>query len=296
MAGISYVTEEVVFNTTALGGVGTFALNVSDREFRPLADGSPDPGFIGTVESEVRAMLATHDIKNGYTYCGFGGYALTGNGLVVYARPLATAGIRGATDSQRITIATGLVVPRRLTAAQGVAAMLEMEVIGFKSDGTTPIAIATNSTALTSPTQNIAYTLGPCYLNGSQLSDVDSLEIDFGVAELPLRSDGLIYMKNAGIIGRMPVIRLGTRDAALMATVAAGGLAVTQFDAYLRRLTLGGGGTAAGASSVHTKIAVNVGMAKSLAAGGRPHRNGIEIHPYKDSSEQVVITFDEALP
>lgn len=292
-----FITEELLFNTTALGGVTTLGLAVNDSEFRPFADGSPDPGFAGVVMSDSRVRIATYDVKNGLTYAGFAGYDLTGAGLKAFARPVANSGIRTNSGSYLITMATGLVLPRRLSASQGANAVLEMEAIGYNTSGTVPITIASSSTALSSPTQDVAFTLGPAVLNGSAVVDLTSMSIDFGIQELMNYADGLIYPKSVGIVGRAPVIRLGLRDAALAAAIVAGGYAVTQLDLYLRRLTLGGGGTTSGASSVHVKVAVDVAMARGLSMGGRPNETGIEVLPYYGgSTAQMVLTTDQALP
>lgn len=293
----AFVTGEVSINGNAVGGVAEYNFASVDGEFRPLADGSPDPGFAGILDNDSRAMFSSYDIKSWLTYALFNGLPLATGGLVAYARPVTGGAIRAAAGSQKFTIATGVMVPRRLSAAQGQNAQIDMEVIGFTSDGTTPIAVASSSDAFLAPTQNLAWTLGPAYLNGTLLADLQSIELDYGLTVDVVKADGLIFAKDAGITSRLPVINVQTLSPAIASTILAGGLPATQFDFYLRKVTLGGGGTVAGASTVHIKCAVDVAMVRGLTVGGRRSATGFQVVPYYGgSAAQIVLSVDQALP
>lgn len=291
-----YVSGETVLNATALGGVAAINFISQDGEFRPVADGLTDPGFAGILQSTQRLGIATYDLKQGIAAAGWNGTALSGAGLLSYVRPLTAGSVSASASSYLLTIATGMLVPRSLSAAQGSPAMLELECIPYNTSGTIPFTFATSSAAFNTPTQNQAYTLGPVLLNGSAIADVESVQIDFGINEQILMSDGTTFVKSAAIESRMPVVTINTRSAALASQVLAGGFAVTQLDIYFRRVTVGAG-IAANASEVHALCSINVGVASNLQVQGRNVGTTIRVLPFYASATAVVaLSSDVAIP
>lgn len=294
--GLTFKSGEVMFNTTAVGGFSEVMLGVDDSVWRPLADGSPDPGFVGTLGSRVIVGLSTYDIENALTYASPDGYPLTGAGFKAWNRNIAHGSTRTTTGGYLLTVAEGMVVPRRLSAAQGVNAQLAMEVIATNANGAIPFTYAANTDAFNAPTQDVAFTLGKILMNGSALADVQSIDLDFGIQVVAPQSDGLPYPKKAGIIERLPILSITTMDIALPATILAGGYAVTQIDAYLRNLTVGAS-VGAAASSLHIKMAGNVGMACNLRAGGRPGTVTFDVPLYAaGGTAMLILTPDQAIP
>ena len=295
--GTGFLTGEAKFNTTVLGGVAAVLFSANDIPFRPLADGMPDPGFFGILESRPRIGLSTYDIKAALSYASLDGTALSGAGFTAPWRPVAKDGIRTAANSYLLTVPAGMVLPRRLSVSQGSNAQIDLEIIACNTSGTIPFTFASSSTSLFAPTQDVAYTLGPVYLNGSQLTDVQGIDIDFGIREWVTGGDGLPFPKSCGVIERLPIIQVRTLDPSIGATLLAGGYVATQFDVYLRRLIQGGGGTDSGSNSTHLKIACNVGGAHSLGMGARMSETGFTLEPYYASSTaQMILTADQALP
>jgi len=292
-----YQGTETVFNTTAFGGATDVEIAVMDQVATPLADASPDPGFAGVLASAVRIGISTYDIKQAIAAAGFGGSALSGAGFLAYLRPIAASGIRAAASSYLVTAATGTVLPRSLAATQGGYARFGLDVLPWNTSGTNPITIATSSASLNTPTQDQCYTLGPVYLNGTRLADIQNVGINFGIAESVEFGDGDTWPKHIGIIARLPVITLTSLDAALFDQIDAGGLSVSQLDLYFRRVTLGGGGNTAEASSAHIKIAANVGIIDSPMVRGTRSEVTASFRPYvAGGTAQIFRSSDVAIP
>lgn len=292
-----YVSGECSLAGTALNGISELGLNISDEEFRALADGSPDPGIAAVLASGVRCSLRTYDVKNAIANAAFAGTAISASGgFKAYLREIPANAIR-TTGGYLFTMANGLMLPRRLSVSQGSEASMEFEAIGYNSSGTIPFTYASTTDALLSPTQNVAYTLGPVVINGATtLNLVQGWDLDFGIGESVSMGDGATWPKHAGIISRMPSIAIRTLDLSLGASILAGGYALSQIDFYLRRLTVGGGGTEAIGSSVHIKIACNVASMMSMSFGGRRATLGARVLPYKSGgTEQIVLTSDTAI-
>lgn len=291
-----YVSGETVLNTTPLGGVAAINFISSDGEFRPVADGLPDPGFVGILSSNQRVGISTYDLKQGIAAAGWSGTALSGAGLLSYVRPLTAGSVSASASSYLLTVATGMLVPRSISAAQGQAAVMEIECIPYNSAGTIPFTFASSSASFNTPTQDQGYTLGPVHLNGTAIADVESVQVDFGIMESILMSDGHTFAKSASIEGRMPVVTINTKSAALASQVLAGGYAVTQLDIYFRRVTVGGT-IAANASTVHALISINVGSASNLQIQGRNVGTTIRVLPYYAGATAVVaLSSDVAIP
>lgn len=293
---VQFITGEVVNDTTPLGSANLSAANF-ENVLAPLADGAPDPGFTGVVEAGSMMDIELYDIEQAATFAAWGGTALSGNGVIAYFRNLPDSAVRAAAGSYKATIATGTALPRYLRAAQGSLAAFGVSVIGHNTGGTVPMVIESTSTALTSPTQGVAFTLGPCYLNGSLLSGVTAVNLDFGIQGQEERCDGKVYPSSYGIESRRPSVMIETLNAATAAVIGSGGFAVTQFDFYLQQVTLGGGGVVAAASTVHFKVAINVGNASNLVMGGRRLANGFRLTPFVASgTAAIIMTADQALP
>ncbi|HET8687799.1 MAG TPA: hypothetical protein VFM18_14200, partial [Methanosarcina sp.] len=121
---------------------------------------------------------------------------------------------------QRLTMNSGLILPRRLTANTGERASVQMEVFPL-FDGTHTPFVVDSGVALPagSPAVNHVHTAGPCVINGTVFEGVQNLTIDFGIKEMLLKSDGEGYNSFIGIPKVDPVIEFETYDLGAIAAL-----------------------------------------------------------------------------
>lgn len=207
-----------------------------------------------------------------------------------WLQQLVKHGTRNAT-SKKLTIATGICVPRTLTVAQGQPAELALEAIALSSDGTTAPVAAGTGTMAANPTP-VLHTLGPVSLNG-QAYDVISMTIDFGIGLLVEASEGNVYPDYATIIARTPSISVVGKDVDLRTAVGFDGLAQGATDSlfHLRKLDQNGKRVANNVAE-HIKFTIDDGMISAQAINA-PHGERalteITIVPVYDGTNAIMV-------
>ena len=181
---------------------------------RPILDGKVDPEFASIMDIEPRGTIITTGIDKGLTVCGVDALAITDDVDIFFQKVAANSTRTSGSAHAIMTIATGLLVPRRISAQQGQVATYELEVIAASTDGTTaPHSIAASSALAGSPATDEQFTLGVFTLNGSAVA-CQGVEIDFGIDVKVERADGSPYPCLVYVHERMPSITITVPDVA----------------------------------------------------------------------------------
>ena len=226
MAGL--FTDHVAdLGGTQIEGIASQSINRGIAVSGEPLDGEVRAGELHISRMDVRAELATTEIATALAAVGADGAALS-DVILYFAKKTTGVGKTSGGAHVSHTFATALVVPRRLTVSGQGVAQLTYSIIPYKADGTIPVAVATTASlpAITAISGE-KFRLGPVIIEGTTLTGITSVSVDFGLTVDPEVSDGDIYAKTAVITRQMPKIEIRTLDQASIATLTAGGKAVT---------------------------------------------------------------------
>ncbi len=254
-----------------LGGIGSYSLAPGLNTLIGGGDGLVDPTFAALMTAGPVLSFTSRDIATILDQTGIVGKALT-TADVYLQKMLAYATRAGATSHTKISLAKAFLVPRTLTAQVGGLAVMACDMIAISANGTTaPIAVTAsqNLPALTDPA--LAFTCGPCSINGTALA-VASISIDFGLSVGTVLDDANIYPTVAYVTSRRPTISITSPDMAALATIAVtnevmiGGVAQDASDSAVYFAQLDGNTRKAG--STHISFTVDEGRIEINSLSG----------------------------
>ena len=191
-------------------------------------DGKVYGEFAATLSARPVTSFTTTGIASALAIIGVEFYAIAA-AADMYMQKMTNFGKRaGATSHVKLSVNPGMIIPRTLTADQDDLARLTCDLIPISSDGsTTPIAITGSQSLAGTPATDEQYTVGAASLNNSTVDGVQSVTVDFGVQESIQAGKGLPYATFCGIMRIAPIVTIRTFDAALLATYAVPGAAIS---------------------------------------------------------------------
>ncbi len=151
--------------------------------------------------------------------------AAAGTGVTAYGFKKSEGGTRMALASNHISynFKEGILVPRRISCSHQDDAVLDLEMLATYDGTNAPVVTSNAATAPTNGVDDQRYTIGPVQLGtvtGDKitLSQIQSLEIDFGIMATVEGSDSDIY-PTYSVINEIPrpSIRFTTNDMTLLA-------------------------------------------------------------------------------
>lgn len=238
------------------------------------ANGSIYPQFAAVGLIQPKLSFATSNLVAalgqgllGYTI----GAGLTYTSGAFYWRQYAQqGGFKSGSVNTSMTMNLGAIFPRRLSVRSGERATLDMDVIPIHDGTNSPFVVAAN-VALPSGTPAVAnvHTLGKVLLNNTVFSGVQSLDVDFGIREMPLHSDGEAYNTFIATPSVMPSISFETYDLDAVNSLAGATAIGSATKFYLQAIAAGGTRVAAGTAS-HISMTVTAGMITVENASARP--------------------------
>jgi len=120
----------------------------------------------------------------------------------------------GASSHMRYRVVEGLLVLGSLTAERNADASIDFMLHTF-TDGTNAPVQETDGVALPSSVTGTRFRLGQCSIGGVEMSELESVQIDFGVSLTPKEPAlGAIYPESLGVLMVRPEITLRGRDLA----------------------------------------------------------------------------------
>lgn len=287
-----YVPYAIEINATIIDQITSRSFELGHEVQTLRGDGNVDEHFATIIASRPRFTLTTTALAKALTVCGFGGLDLS-SGADIWFQKVAAKGTRaGSSSHTRVTYSDGLLLPRRISASQGQIATMEFEGIATSDDGTTaPMSIATSASLAGSPGTTEAFTLGPVSVGGSTLAGVTEVEVDFGIEEALIESDGGVYPRDAYINARRPRISIKTTNVAeLTSTDFQKADPVGATDTVITFYKLAEDGTLAGSGD--KTITIDQGIMRVVEGGGDEDSGDLltlEIIPTYDGTNAVLV-------
>lgn len=154
--------------------------------------------------------------------------------------------------------ATAYAYIKSISCGHGGIATAEVEIIFLSSDGLIhPLTPTTNNALPSLASQPALRTCGPCTINGTTITGVESFDMDLGSTIEAVTSDGNLYPTVCTYVGGNPVITVQHTDPeTLRGTLGFTGAAISaNFVQYLRDV------------NTTTQLASATGMSFTVASG-----------------------------
>lgn len=243
---------------------------------------------IGMTISDLKTVLDTLGI-NGVRIAA----AATYTSMDVYLLQLDEGGTRkGASSHMKVSVTEGLLVPRTIRATQGGGpATIDADLVCTYDGTNAPVTFLASQTLPATAAADIGFVLGPVSVNGTALSGVQSVTVDFGNALIVQGGDGDAYPTFVALLTQRPMISVTTSKASYIATAGIYGVAQTATDStiYFRKLTAGGT-RVADATAEHIKISVDQGRIEPVSTtyGAGAIAQGFNIIPEYDGTAAIL--------
>jgi hypothetical protein len=251
-----------------IDGVTSQNLSTGLAEAILHADGAVDPTFIGVGQQAPVASVTTTKVA---TVLGLGTdtFATVGQELSAscvaefYCQQMDMGGTRtaGATHVQ-VAVNEGLLVPRTLAATHGnTPATITIEALATYDGSNNPFTLSDSTALPASIHADECYFLGPLKVNGTALSGLQSVTVDFGLGVEVLGENGEVFPTFAGIGTRSPRIRATVLDVGALVDLGLSGTVQGGTDSVLY-FTHGvhGGTRVANATETHISITLDDGL------------------------------------
>jgi len=279
--------------SVTVGGVSNWRLSTGMNRLVEAAGGQVDPTFVAIMALAPVLGFTTRQLTALSSF-GISGAQITT--LDAYVQKLLAYGTRGGAGTHtKISIPTGICVPRTLSAQQGQRAELALDAVAISSTGAAAAATVTTG-------QNLpagggvteVFTLGPVKINGTAL-DCEAVNVDFGVSLQVDSSGGQVFPTFVAVMDRRPSIRLTPKDMDSFNTFynsGAFGLAQAATDSlvYFRKLAAGGL-RVADETAEHVQLAIAAGLI-SLEAGDARHgeraTTDVVITPISNGTDAII--------
>jgi hypothetical protein len=225
------------------------------------------------------------------------GSTLTNTTAAFYWRQFqAQGGFLAGSVQMKMAMTLGSIFPRKLSARTGERATLDMEVFPI-FDGTNSPFVITNNVALPSgsPAVGHVHTAGPVIINGTTFHGVQSLDVDFGIKEQLLKSDGDAFNSFIGTPTVAPSIAIETNDMSALAALGSATNISSSTELFLVAIQPGGTRYPY-ATADHISMSVTAGMiyvSNGSAKNGEVGTVKIKIVPIFDDTN-APITFNTA--
>lgn len=290
-------------NVDILHGIvngSTFISQFTSQEVSPTvqaiilhAAGQVHPQFASVAKVIPKKRFTTPQIKTILDLVGSSGIAdLSGANTDLYFKAAADQGSRGASASSlhhRLRATKAFLVAERLTAAHDGAEAQIQCTIYCSYDGTNAPLAYTGSVALSgTPASAEHYTLGPQYLNGSQLDGPQNLDIDYRQNILEIGGSGDMYNTFHAQLQTTPQVSIDVVPSGIWSN----GLAfdISSGSLYLRKKDRTG--NVANATAEHIKFSVPDGLAcidRTMGSGMSPNVSTLILNPVAASDTAAAL-------
>lgn len=232
--------------------------------------GALDPSDHTVTQSDPRSQLTTSDIHNfiGYLAAGTGLY-LASDTIIVPRNIRASGGTFAAgANHEKLAGTKALIVPMSVSANQGdPRATAQLDIHWLSSDGLTAPVTNDQSYTLFAAAASVEHLLGAFYLDGSPVTGVVGVTVNYGIEVMPIRTDGAIYAHDAHIKQRDPSFEVRFVNAAVMESVGPLFANATSASVFLREKATGST-VVADATLTHCEFAFGNGIADISGFGG----------------------------
>lgn len=257
-----------------LDGVETVTVDPGVENLLLRAAGIVDPSFTATISATPTIAATISDIKTLLDGAPLAGMKIPQTtvitGLDFHFTQLAQGGEREGTLSHpKITVNEGMLITGSISWTQGAHATAEVAVHTSYDGTNNPFVYTADQTLPHTPTIAEAFTGGKVMINGSQLTGVTGVNINFNYTIITEASDGEVFPTFVGIGVRDPVIEITTKDVLSLSSYGITGTAQGATDSivYLTKIDKNGARVANGTAE-HISFTVDDGMVWASTAGG----------------------------
>ena len=218
-----YQLHAVKIGATVIGQIVDQNISVAVETFLAHDSGSPYNRLAAVDLEDIRITFTTTAVLAALNACGLTGQAIGGGtGFVAYFKKQTPGGIVAAGASATYTFTDGVVIWRGLSApGAGGLVTATFEFIAASADGATaPYAYATAQADAVCATQE-------AWVADAANLALIGFDIDTGIAEGPLRSDGEPWFTHVSLDAIQPVISHRYHTIANLGVGACGSLQIT---------------------------------------------------------------------
>jgi hypothetical protein len=211
----------VKINASLVGGITQLGIPTGTEARGDATSGQLSPGMMSLITQKPRINFTTKQLARALAACGISGFACsTGTFLTLFAQKRVNEGGRSTSaDSVTAVVKKGLLYPEKLSWSQGGDAMLSYGCAVIWDGTNDPIVFAANTAVPGSLLDDQAYGLLSCQIGGVSITQVQSLELDFGIKVATSGGDGEAWDQHACIEEIKPVITVKTTDLSILSSI-----------------------------------------------------------------------------
>lgn len=252
----------VIHDDTAIPGITQLGLSLGGTTIGEVTAAELYPRNMGVNAQNPQITFNTRALATALGLIGFTGTDISSlaAGMTFYEQKFSEGGGRaGITSHRKIVVNEGIAIPQRISVSHQQNAELTYQVL-VTFDGTNdPYVLTENQTLPSAPSDAERFTIGKTTLGGVLLTQINSVEIDFGIQAMAEGSDSDIWPTFSGIEQSSPTITLRGTKAEWWGTAGLdmAGLAATHANTiiYLRKRT--STGFVPDITAEHIKITAN---------------------------------------
>jgi hypothetical protein len=252
----------------------SFLPSVESQSLRQ--SGALDPSQIVVKGAEPRVTFESMDLTGVLAACSVTGGLFVSSGTITipWNRRANGGTFAGGSTNFVLNGTNGLFILKGISASQGdEGAVAEIEGCFLSTDGLTTPVTATVNQALGAQAYGTAYAMGPMYLDGTQLTQVESIRVDPGIALVVKRFDGSVYPTIAFIQERNPSIDVTFENFDALNTYGPLFNSMTTAAAYFRK-KLDGGTFVTDVTAGHVQCSFGTGLRVIQGADASDTSNG----------------------
>jgi hypothetical protein len=197
-------------NASLLGGITRQTIATGSEIKGEISSGQVYTRFLAMYAQKIAPGFTTRSVAAALTLCGAAGVDIsTLSALCFYAYKHAASGARATGALHRsYAFGTGILFPTRLRCNFRGDATLDYSLITVSTGGNAPLVVTDTVTLPTGTISDEFFTLGPVKVANVTLSQVRSLEIDFGLSIEAIGADSDIWDTFCSIVTEQPQITL----------------------------------------------------------------------------------------
>lgn len=292
----------ITIGSTTIVGVSDIGVDPGHEDTRPLSDGRPEPVFAALAASRPRFTFSTLNVAGALAAIGENG---TRQSVDVYDALIGDGvGFQSGGSHVKHSLANAHTVITSINAPGGGGnASLTAVSAGYSSTSTEPYSMTPSSSLPSVASWNTSlFAAGPVKVNGTAITGILNVTINFGIDLVEDMSDSHIWPKDVRIISKVAGVTLETNDPEMIKnamTNAAGvhrgikALASAGLEIFLKKRSAVG--FVANATAEHIKLTLAVGNAEPGPTSGNPRGSTLVFKPIVGSSAMIQISTTSAI-
>jgi len=218
---------------TTIGGITDVGVGQGVQVFREPASGQIGAQVQAVTAIQPTGSFTTQSVEAALTACGSLGSSLFTNPLILYGTKIDQHGAIAASGHYSWTLRGGLLYPVSLSCPhRGNAALSYNATIAY--DGTNAPIVASGAATLPATITNKLWTLSAASIGGVGATDVQNVQIDFGLQVAGEAADSDVYDTRLSINAVTPRVTIETNDPSWFTTLGLGGTDITDGTITLR--------------------------------------------------------------